>query len=314
MVESSDDRRLRTAIAELRTLPPLAALGAETRRIWRAEIVGSIRLAGASLDAAAVDALLDRGIAAGDHPFDDYVLTRAYAAANRWVALQPRHEPGSPAPLITVEELRRLNALARPGQGGGAWRTRTLPVRAGIVAPAAWMVPREIEACIDRAGRGPGDLPIALWLARTLARIARIAPFADANGRTSRLAIDLLARRLDLPPPVIEPNRANRYRSALAAAEANAPAALARLISRSLVAGIDRLRAVAEATDALAPLRTLAGDRYTALAKAAQRGRLQSVRRGGRYYTTREWIARYAGFAKWHAGDALDATRRSITP
>jgi hypothetical protein len=293
MEASTDDRRLRAAIAELRTLPPLAAIGAETRRLWRAEIAGSIRLAGASLDAAAVDALLDRGIAAGDRPFDDYVLTRAYASASRWVALRPRREPGSPEPLITVEDLRRLNALVRAVPGGGAWRTGTLPVRDGIVSPAAWMVPREIEACIDRAGRGPGDAPPALWLARTLARIVRIAPFGDANGRTARLAMNLLARRLDLPPVVIAPQRAAAYRAALAAAEANAPEALARLIARSLIAGIDRLRAVAGGPGELGPLRLLAGDRYTALAKAAQRGRLQTVRRGGRYYTRPDWIARY---------------------
>jgi len=155
------------------------------------------------------------------------------------------------------------------------------------------MVPREIEACIDRAGRGPGDLPIALWLARTLARITRIAPFGDANGRTGRLAIDLLSRRLDLPPPVIGPTGAARYSVALAAAEANAPAALARILARSLTAGIDRLRAAADGAGGLAPLRDLAGDRYEALAKAAQRGRLQTVRRGGRYYTTPAWIALY---------------------
>jgi hypothetical protein len=292
-MHTADDRRLTAAIAALRALPPLAALGAETRRLWRAEIAGSIRLAGASLDADAVDTLLDRGIAAGDHPFDDYVLTRAYAEASRWVALQPRREPGARTPLVTVEELRRLNALARPGTGGGAWRTRTLPVRAGIVSPAAWMVPREIEACIDRAGRGPGELPIALWLARTLARITRIAPFAEANGRTARLAVNLLARRLDLPPLVIAPIRADRYRAAVAAAEAGAPADLVRLINRSLVTGIDRVRAAAEGGANLAPLRDLAGDRYAALAKAAQRGRLQTVRRGGRYYTRPDWIARY---------------------
>jgi Fic family protein len=294
----SSERRLSAAIQALRALPPRAALGAETRRLWRAEIAASTRLAGAELSPDDVDALLDRGLARGEHRFADYVLVRAYAEANRWVALQPRREAGDPAPLVTVEAIRRLNALARGAAGGGAWRTANLPARAGIVAPAAWLVPREVEAFADRAGRGPGETPLALWLARVLARLARIAPFAEANGRTARLVANLILRRLDLPPLAFEPSGAARYHAALALAETNAPAALGALIGDTLVRGIDRLRAAAEGGDDLAPLRALAGDSYAALAKAAQRGGLRTLRRGGRYYTRPAWIADYTRRAR----------------
>jgi hypothetical protein len=288
-----DERRLSAATAALRALPPRASIAGETRRLWRAEIAGSIRLAGAGLSPDEVDALLDRGIARGDHPFDAYVLTRAYARAASWVAAQPRREPGDRAPLLTVEEIRHLNAHVRPAPGGGAWRAGNLPAQAGIVAPAAWMVPREVEAFAGQTGRGPGAGSIATWLARSLARLVRIAPFAEANGRTARLTANLLLRRLDLPPLTIEPTQGNRYRRALARAEANQPGDLAGFIGDVLVRGIDRLRAAADGGDDLAPLRALAGDAYTALAKAAQRGRLRTVRRGGRYYTRPAWIAEY---------------------
>ena len=46
-------------------------------------------------------------------------------------------------------------------------------------------------------------------------------------------------------------------------------------------------------------LRAAAGDEYPALAKAAQRGRLRTIVRGGRYFTTAGWIAEYrAGSAR----------------
>jgi len=292
------ERRLRLAIAALRAEPPRAAIGAETRRLWRAEIAASTRLAGAELTPDDVDALLDRGLARGEHRFADYVLVRAYAEANRWVALQPRREGGDPSPLVTVEEIRRISALVRGTAGGGAWRTANLPARGGIVAPAAWLVPREVEAFADRAGRGPGDTPLARWLARVLARLARIAPFPEANGRTARLVANLILRRLDLPPLAFEPAGAARYHTALAQAEANAPAALEALVADTLVRGIDRLRAAAEGGDDLAPLRALAGDSYAALAKAAQRGALRTVRRGGRYFTRPAWIADYTAGAR----------------
>jgi hypothetical protein len=293
MTTSTLERRLERAVAALRALPPRAAIGTETRRLWRAEIAGSVRLAGVSLTAGEVDALLDRGIARGDHPFDGYVLVRAYAQASRWVAAQPRREAGDPAPLVTVEAIRRLNGLARGVTGGGAWRTGNRPVREGIVAPAAWLVPREVEAYALRAGRGPGEGSLAGWLARSLSQLTRIAPFDEANGRTARLTLNLLLRRLDLPPLTIDPRRAAAFRRALVRAEAGELEALAAAMAGILVRNIDRLRAAAEGGDDLAPLRALAGERYGALAKAAQRGSLRTVRRGGRYYTRPAWIAAY---------------------
>ncbi|GAC1541479.1 MAG: hypothetical protein NVS2B17_18930 [Candidatus Velthaea sp.] len=70
---------------------------------------------------------------------------------------------------------------------------------------------------------------------------------------------------------------------------------LAELIARALLRTCDRLRAAVDATDdePLAALRSLAGADYGALAKAAQRGRLRTVMRGGRYFTTRRWVAEY---------------------
>jgi hypothetical protein len=147
---------------------------------------------------------------------------------------------------------------------------------------------------VDRAGRGPADEPVPLWLARFLGRFARIRPFEAANGRTGRLAVALLLRRLDLPPAAFErPDRA-RFPRALAAAERRDPAPLAALIATAVIRACNRLSAVAaEEGDAPEPLRALAGDSYPALARAAHRGRLRTIVRGGRYYTTRAWIAEY---------------------
>jgi len=74
-------------------------------------------------------------------------------------------------------------------------------------------------------------------------------------------------------------------------------------ILRNAAAGMDAGRAAldlaarnvaaSEADGALEPLRRIARSDYTALAKAAQRGRLRSVVRSGRYFTTPEWIAEY---------------------
>ena len=289
-------RRLDEAVKAVRVLAPQAALAREHQRLWRADITSSTALAGSTLDPREVDALLDRGLALGDRPFAHYVLVRNYADANRWVAEQRARGSSDRRPLLVLDEVRQLHARVVAGAAGrgGAWRLGNPPPRDAVVAPGAWLVPREMEALVDRLARGPGDAPIALWLARAFGRIARIHPFEDGNGRVARLTANLLLRRLDAPPMVLELPERRRFGTAVAAAEANEPAALAKLIADAVVRSCDRLIAVAHAAhDPLAPLRDLAGDAYAALAKAAQRGTLRTVLRGGRYFTTPGWISEY---------------------
>jgi len=288
--------RAEAAALAVQRLPPRGALAREMRHIWRAEIFASSALAGSQLTDPEVDALLDQGRAQGNHAFEDYVLVRAYADAARWVADTRAHLAGDPRPLLSVDELRQLNARATAGSTarGGAWRQGNLAANAGVVAPAAWLVARETTTLLDRFGRGPQANPVALWSARFLGRFARLRPFEGANGRTARLATNMMLRRLDYPPLVFEKRDRRRFPAALAAAETNDPGALAALIATAILRACNRLSAVAErASEPLAPLRAAAGADYTALAKAAQRGRLRTIVRGGRYYTTPGWIAEY---------------------
>jgi Fic family protein len=288
--------RADAAARAVQRLPPRGALAREMRRIWRAEIVASTALAGSRLSAAEVDALLDLGRAQGNGTFADYVLVRAYADAARWVADARALPAGDLRPLIALEELRQLNARAAAGTGlrGGAWRQANRAPEAGIIAPAAWMVARESESLVDRFARGPQAEPVARWIARFIGRLARLQPFEDANGRTARLGANLMLRRLDYPPLVFEQRDRSRYPAARAAAATNAPEPLAELVARAILRTCNRLSTSSEEVrEPVMPLRAAAGEDYPALAKAAQRGRLRTIVRGGRYFTTSSWIAEY---------------------
>jgi Fic family protein len=284
------------AVQAVRDLAPNASLAREAAKLWRAEVVASTALAGSALDLSEVDSLLDHGLARGDHPLAQYLMVRAYADAARWVADQRIIPLGDPQPLLTVEDLRLLHARVAAGSTlhPGAWRQSNPAPRAGIVPPAAWLVPREVDAAIDHLGRGPYEMRIANWIARFMGRIGRIRPFEGGNGRTARLAANLMLRRIDFQPIVFERAERARYVAAIAAAESGEPEQLADLIVDAVMRSCNRLRAAARAsTDPLAPLRELAGDSYAMLAKAAQRGTLRTVTRGGRYFTTRDWIGNY---------------------
>src|SRR5271154_1506964 len=95
----------------VRRLPPRGALARETQRLWRGEVASSTVLAGSPLAPGEVDALLDRGIARGDHPLAAYILGRAYADASRGVSEHRSRQAGAPRPLVSLDDVRHLNAL-----------------------------------------------------------------------------------------------------------------------------------------------------------------------------------------------------------
>jgi Fic family protein len=283
------------AIEAVQRLAPHAPIAREAARLRREELDGSLAIAGTSLERAELDALVDRGIAGGEHPLADYVAARDLASAAGWVAEQRPIAASDPRPLITVEDIRRLHGLATAGQPErrpSVWRLNVDLPNAGVVSPPPWLVAKETTALVDRFRRRPSMDDVPAWLAAFLARYARIRPFAGANGRAGRLAASLLLRRLDIVPLAIPRDRAADYRSAILAGESGATRALGALIGESLLHGSRRLIAAA-GTDPLVPLRALAGPHYAALIKAAKRGRLASVVRDGRVYSTAGWIRDY---------------------
>jgi hypothetical protein len=282
-------------IAEVDALAPRAAIARETARLRRDEIDGSLAIAGTPLARAEVIALIDRGIALGGHPLDAYIMTRSLASAAAWVWSQRPYAHGDPRPLLTIEEIRRLHTLAAaggPGAQPGVWRMTVAAPQHQVVSPPPWAVPFQTAGFVDRFRVRPASGALVPWLADVLARFARIRPFAGANGRVGRLVGSLVLRRLDAPPLAIARERAAAYGAAVIAGEAGNLGPLVAIVEEALGESCRRTIA-AGGDDPLVPLRSLAGDDYQALIKAAQRGRLRTVTRAHRIYTTAGWIGSY---------------------
>jgi len=282
------------ALEAVRRLPPKAAIAREAARLRRDELDGSLALASTSLSRDELDALVERGIAGGDQRLEQYLAARDLAAAASWIAGQRPLLASDPRPLITVEDVRKLHALATAGQPGlqpGMWRLAVDPREGGIVSLPPWAIAKETAALADRYRQRPAT-DLGGWLAAFLGRFARIRPFAGANGRTARLAVSLLLRRTDAVPLAIPRERAPAYRTALVAAENGELGTLRALLDDLLLQGCLRLLAAA-GDEPLEPLRELAPESYAALIKAVKRGRLAAVVRDGRVFTTPAWIADY---------------------
>lgn len=274
---------------------PHARLAREMAELALDEIRASSRLAGATIDRAELRALLDRGIALGDRPLATYVIAADYADATRFVeasAVGPRQA------YLRLGEIVELHARASrrsPEARPGVWRTMTFgPFPSGTVPPPPWLVPRDIAAYVDRLAAGPPDRAnTMLWIANAHERFERIHPFTAGNGRTGRLVLNLLLRRCGYPPFAVRDRDGAAYARALQRADMRDPWPLATLVARCVLASLSRLAACAENLD-LADLGSLAsGAERDALYKAAQRGRLRTVRRGTSVLTTQTWIDEY---------------------
>jgi len=103
---------------------------------------------------------------------------------------------------------------------------------------------------------------------------------------------NLLLRRLGYPPLSVPGAELARYRAALARADARDPWPLATFVARRVLAGLNRLATAGDA--ALRPLAAFGtAHGRDALYKAAQRGRLRTVRKGRALFSTETWVDAY---------------------
>ncbi|MGH7727707.1 MAG: Fic family protein [Vulcanimicrobiaceae bacterium] len=260
-------------------------------------VLASARVAGSSLERAEVAALLERGLALGGRPLGEYLLVADYGEALALVeSLAP---PSRRRPWLSLEEIVHLHAAAvRRASGGEPGRFRTTVAAAlpsDAVPPAPWLVARDLGHFVERLAGGPParDEPLR-WVAEAHLRFERIRPFACGNGRVGRLVVTLLLRRLGFPS-VPFPLARVPYLAALRRADAGDRRPLAILLARATLRALSSLGDEAgAASGALRPLASFAcGAERAALYKAAQRGRLRTVRRGRRLFVRADWIAAY---------------------
>lgn len=119
---------------------------------------------------------------------------------------------------FTERVLRELHGLVLRGiddRNAGRWRTvNVLIAGASHRPPDHLQVPDEMARLFAAYGLRGGDDAVerAAWLHR---EIVRVHPFADGNGRTSRLVMNLELLRHGWPPAVIRKEDRLRYYEAL---------------------------------------------------------------------------------------------------
>lgn len=292
--------RLDAAIAELRDrlggLPSSRESGAVWDAIWHLEAHHSTALEGNTLVLREVEALLEQQRPVGRKPLREYLEVQGYGDAARWVYAQALEPTSAPPPLITVQELRRIHHLAMSpvravapheeasaDEAPGSFRRHDIrPFASGMTPPSWPLVDSEVRQWTDAACALADTVDTPPWperLARVHASFERVHPFLDGNGRTGRLALNLLLVRLGYPPVIVLKQQRQAYLTGLARADAGDDGPLGEIIARAVTDNLNRFVIPSIAGPArVVPLAALVDEDFTlaALRQAAQRGRLEA--------------------------------------
>jgi Fic family protein len=310
MIEPRLLLRLEQKKAQLDELRPLPA--AAIRRLeeqltieW---IYNSNAIEGSTLTLKETRLILETGLTIGGRSLREHFEVINHRDAIEYVEMlvADAGASSSPEPVTPfhVRQIHRL-VLARIDDDN-AGQYRTLPVQIMGTAhqpPEAWQVPTLMQDWGDWLN-GPAKIlhPIER-AALAHHRLVAVHPFIDGNGRTARLVMNLLLMRDGYPPTIImRANRSQYYRILAQADQGNESPLVnfvGRAVERSLTLYLTACtpqieRAAPE--DEWIPLRLAAQDTpYSQeyLSLLARKGRLEAIKRGRVWYTTRRAVAAY---------------------
>jgi cell filamentation protein, protein adenylyltransferase len=315
--------RLETSVEGLASVGGLP-LPAEARAIWKdiwhEEAHHSTAMEGNTLLLREVQLLLETGKAVGSKEMKAYLEVQSYGKAAEWVYAQAR-ERG--AVHVTASEIRQIHEIAvetvwayfppdqlDPREGPGAYRRKEIEPFTGGMKPPTWPdVPAAVSDWVERVNEsawvGSSERHAIEDFADLHAAFERIHPFRDGNGRVGRLLLNLLLVRHGYPPAVIYKRDRDRYLNALQRADSGDCGALGELLARSIKQSVDRFILPGLAgPHKLIPISALAGTgglSRNALTLAAQRGRLEAVKKGNVWHSTKVAVEEYGRSRYKHA-------------
>jgi Fic family protein len=304
MLETRLLQRIQDKKEQLDGLRPLPA--AAVRRLneqltveW---IYNSNAIEGSMLTLRETQLILEQGITIGGKSLREHFEVINHQEAIRLVeSLAGQQTP------ITAVHVRQLHALVLAKiDDENAGQYRNLPVRivgAAHEPPPAWDVSVQMDDWAVWLQEQEGQMEIVALAALAHHKLVAIHPFLDGNGRTARLIMNLVLLRAGYPPAIIARVNRRQYYRVLAQADGGQAAPLVnfvgRAVERSLTLYLEACTpqtAPPAAEDEWIPLRQAAelvpySQDYLSL--LARTGKLEALKRGRIWHTTRQALAAY---------------------
>ena len=251
---------------------------------------------GNSLTLQETQMVIDYGITIHGHPMREYLEAINHAEAYQYViALVEKREPITRKTILSLHSLVMDKIL----EANGKFRTVPVYIRGSNMTP---LPAREVERLMREwvawlHGKGLEYDPV-IRFAIAHHGFEGVHPFIDGNGRVGRLLLNLMLMREGYPPALLLNDWRTRYMHALNTANTGNYTALINLVGQSVEAGLDLYLEACETSyvpdyQPLAQLEGTCGYKLEYLSWLARQGRIDAVKRGGRWYSTREAIEHY---------------------
>lgn len=205
---------------------------------------------------------------------------------------------------LSESDLLRLHGMILQGiDDQNAGRYRSVPVRISgsmVVLPNYMKVPRLMTEFVDQVLANPKGLHPVEVATQAHYELVTIHPFADGNGRTARLLMNLVLMQHGYPPAIISMRQRERYISSLEQAQLGGSREdFDKMIARAVDRSLDIYLRAAKGEDAPQPAPTTGLLRIGELAKLTgqtvptirywtQQGLLQIANRTDNGYTLYE--------------------------
>jgi Fic family protein len=286
---------------QLRPLPA-AAVGRLNEQLTVEWIYNSNAIEGSTLTLRETQLILEQGITIGGKSLREHFEVVNHQEAIRLVESLARQQ--TPISAFHVRQLHALVLAKIDDENAGQYRN--LPVRivgAAHEPPPAWDVSAQMNDWAVWLQEQEGEIEIVALAALAHHKLVAIHPFLDGNGRTARLIMNLVLLRAGYPPAIIARVNRRQYYRVLAQADSGQAAPLVNFVGRAversltlyLEAGTPQTAPPA-AEDEWIPLRQAAelmpySQDYLSL--LARTGKLEAMKRGRIWHTTRQALAAY---------------------
>jgi Fic family protein len=281
---------------------PVAAVRRLNQQLTVEWIYNSNAIEGNTLTLRETQLILETGLTIGGKSLREHFEVINHKEAIEYVeGLATGDDPITP---FHVRKIHKLVLTCIDDETAGQYRN--LPVRiAGTThqPPDSWEVPRLMIEWGDWLNDSALMLHPVERASFAHHRLVAIHPFIDGNGRTARLVMNLLLMREGYPPTIIMRANRRQYYRVLAQADGGDEAPLVnfvgRAVERSLTLYLEACtpRAGPPASeDEWIRLREAAqGTPYSQeyLSLLARKGRLEAIKRGRVWYTTRRAVKVY---------------------
>lgn len=209
--------------AELDALRPLATRAiAALRTYYDIELTHtSTAIEGNTLTARETQEVIEHGITVGGKPLRDHLEVLDHQDALDWVRDLADRDTSLDAETVT--ELHRRVVLRSYPAIAGIYSDLPRRIRGSAVV---FPKPAKLPTLMARYGEWLGGAEVSPTTAfEAHLRLVSIHPFADGNGRTARLLMNLLLLRAGYPPIAVRPADRTAYLAAIERAQLTEDAA-----------------------------------------------------------------------------------------